>query len=63
MSAGFRAVQWNRAKLVYDGILLAGVVLYIGAYLTLMYWLDPPKDHWRRSIYASALSAPAPSSC
>src|SRR5262249_61384180 len=29
---------------VYDGILLAGVVLYIGAYLPLMYWLDPPKD-------------------
>src|SRR5439155_24813837 len=44
MSAGFRAVQWNRAKLVYDGILLAGVVLYIGAYLALVYWLDPPKD-------------------
>ncbi len=44
MSAGFRAVQWNRAKLVYDGILLAGVALYIGAYLTLVYWLDPPKD-------------------
>ena len=44
MSAGFRAVQWNRTKLVYDGILLAGVVLYIGAYLTLMHWLDPPKD-------------------
>jgi nitrite reductase/ring-hydroxylating ferredoxin subunit/DMSO/TMAO reductase YedYZ heme-binding membrane subunit len=44
MSAGFRAVQWNRAKVVYDGILLAGVALYIGAYLTLAYWLDPPKD-------------------
>src|SRR5258708_35256709 len=44
MSAGFRAVQWNRTKLVYHGILLAGVVLYIGAYLTLVYWLDPPKD-------------------
>src|SRR2546423_12557606 len=44
MSAGFRAVQWNRAKLVYEGILLAAVVLYIGAYLTLVYWLDPPKD-------------------
>ena len=44
MSAGFRAVQWTRTKLVYDGILLGGVVLYIGAYLTLMYWLDPPKD-------------------
>ena len=44
MSAGFRAVQWNRTKLVYDGILLAGVVLYIGGYLTLVYWLDPPQD-------------------
>jgi nitrite reductase/ring-hydroxylating ferredoxin subunit/DMSO/TMAO reductase YedYZ heme-binding membrane subunit len=44
MSAGFRAVQWNRAKLVYDAILLAGVALYIGTYLVLAYWLDPPKD-------------------
>jgi nitrite reductase/ring-hydroxylating ferredoxin subunit/DMSO/TMAO reductase YedYZ heme-binding membrane subunit len=44
MSAGFRAVQWNRAKLVYDAILVAGVVLYIGTYLVLAYWLDPPKD-------------------
>jgi nitrite reductase/ring-hydroxylating ferredoxin subunit/DMSO/TMAO reductase YedYZ heme-binding membrane subunit len=44
MSAGFRAVQWNRAKLVYDAILLVGVALYIGTYLILAYWLDPPKD-------------------
>ncbi len=44
MSAGFRAVQWNRAKLVYDAILLAGVALYIGTYMMLVYWLDPPKD-------------------
>src|SRR6516165_4580107 len=44
MSAGFRAVQWNRAKLVYDGILLASVALYISAYLILAYWLEPPKD-------------------
>jgi DMSO/TMAO reductase YedYZ heme-binding membrane subunit len=44
MSAAFRAVQWNRAKLVYDGILLAGVALYINAYLIVVYWLDPPKD-------------------
>src|SRR5262249_55264272 len=44
MSAGFRAVQWNQAKLVYDSILLASVALYIGSYLTLVYWLDPPKD-------------------
>ena len=44
MSAAFRAVQWNRTKLVYDGILLAGVALYIGAYMILAYWLDPPRD-------------------
>jgi len=44
MSAGFRAVQWNQAKLAYDSILLASVTLYISSYLTLMYWLDPPKD-------------------
>ena len=44
MSAGFRAVQWNRAKLVYDGILLASVALYISGYLILAYWLEPPKD-------------------
>ena len=44
MSAGFRAVQWNRAKFVYDAILLAAVALYIGTYIVLGYWLDPPKD-------------------
>src|SRR5215471_20673950 len=44
MSSAFRAVQWNRTKLVYDGILLAGVALYIGAYMILAYWFDPPKD-------------------
>src|SRR5215831_12805300 len=44
MSAGFRAVQWNRANLVYDSILLASVALYISSYLILAYWLDPPKD-------------------
>ena len=44
MSAAFRAVQWNRAKLVYDAVLVTGVALYISAYLTLAYWLDPPKD-------------------
>jgi hypothetical protein len=49
MSSAFRAVQWNRTKLVYDGILLAGVALYISAYLILAYWLDPPKD-WPAAI-------------
>ena len=31
MSAGFRAEQWNRAKHVYDSILLVSVALYISA--------------------------------
>ena len=44
MSVGFRAVQWNRAKLVYDAILVACVVLYIGGYLLVAHWLEPPKD-------------------
>jgi len=44
MSSGFRAVQWNQTKLVYDGILLVGVTLYIGTYILLSFWHDPPKD-------------------
>ena len=44
MSAGFRAVQWNQAKFVYDAILVAAVALYIGTYILLSVWLDPPKD-------------------
>ena len=44
MSTAFRAVQWNRTKLGYDAILLGGVTLYVGAYLTVVYWVDPPKD-------------------
>ncbi|HVJ54359.1 MAG TPA: Rieske 2Fe-2S domain-containing protein [Aliidongia sp.] len=35
MSAGFRAVQWNRHKLVYDGVLIAGVALYLICFLLL----------------------------
>ena len=45
MSAGFRAVQWNRAKLVYDAILVAGVTLYIAFFIAIgRWWLSPPDD-------------------
>jgi nitrite reductase/ring-hydroxylating ferredoxin subunit/DMSO/TMAO reductase YedYZ heme-binding membrane subunit len=44
MSTGFCAVQWNRTKLVYDGILIAGVALYLGAFLIVGTHLHPPKD-------------------
>src|SRR5687767_11734455 len=43
MSAGFCAVQWNRDKLVYDGILVAAVALYIGTFMAVSYWIEPPK--------------------
>jgi nitrite reductase/ring-hydroxylating ferredoxin subunit/DMSO/TMAO reductase YedYZ heme-binding membrane subunit len=44
MSVGFCAVQWNRDKLVYDGILLAGVALYLATFLLVGTKLHPPKE-------------------
>lgn len=44
MSVGFKAVQWNRDKLIYDAILLAGVALFIGIFIATEAWLHPPKD-------------------
>ena len=29
MSASYRAVNWNRQKLIYDGLLAAGVAVYL----------------------------------
>ena len=45
MSAGFQAVQWNRRKLVYDAILVAGVALFIGTFMTVGALRNPPADH------------------
>ena len=44
MSVGYCAVQWNRTKLVYDAVLLAGVILYIAGFLLVAARTDPPKD-------------------
>ncbi|MDO8533679.1 MAG: ferric reductase-like transmembrane domain-containing protein [Xanthobacteraceae bacterium] len=44
MSVGFQAVQWNRDKIVYDGVLFAGVALYIGAFMIIGSWTAPPKN-------------------
>lgn len=44
MSAGYRAVQWNRRKLIYDGVLLAGVATFIAAFMALGAWSDPPTN-------------------
>ena len=44
MSVGFRAVQWNRDKLIYDGILIVAVSLYITGFAALYWQLHPPKN-------------------
>ncbi len=42
MSVGFRAVQWNRAKLVYDGILVAGTAAFIAAFVAFGAAIEAP---------------------
>jgi nitrite reductase/ring-hydroxylating ferredoxin subunit/DMSO/TMAO reductase YedYZ heme-binding membrane subunit len=44
MSVGFRAVMWNRAKVVYDGVLLGGVALYLGVYVLWGWLVSPPQN-------------------
>ena len=44
MSVGFRAVQWNRTKLIYDGILFAAVAVYIAGFAAIYWRVNPPKD-------------------
>ena len=44
MSAGFKAVQWNRRKLIYDAILLGCVVLFIATFMTIGALRNPPRD-------------------
>ncbi len=33
MSLSYEAVQWNRQKKIYDRLMLAGVVLYLGLFI------------------------------
>jgi nitrite reductase/ring-hydroxylating ferredoxin subunit/DMSO/TMAO reductase YedYZ heme-binding membrane subunit len=56
MSVGFRAVQWNRDKVVYDVILVAAVAVYIAGYAAIHFSLEHPKslpdaiDVWIRAF-------------
>jgi nitrite reductase/ring-hydroxylating ferredoxin subunit/DMSO/TMAO reductase YedYZ heme-binding membrane subunit len=60
MSVGLRAVQWNRDKLVYDGILLAGIALYVTGYMLIAWATEQPKglpdeiDQWIRATGSCA---------
>ena len=55
MSVGFGAVQWNRDKLVYDGILIAAVAAFLAGFVAIHWQLHPPKklpdtiDIWIRA--------------
>lgn len=42
MSTSFQAVQWNRAKYVYDAILLAAVAAYLTGFIWIGAQLHPP---------------------
>ena len=44
MSVGFRAVQWNHAKLVYDGILIVAVAAYIAGFAAIYHELRSEKE-------------------
>jgi nitrite reductase/ring-hydroxylating ferredoxin subunit/DMSO/TMAO reductase YedYZ heme-binding membrane subunit len=44
MSVGFRAVQWNRTKLVYDTIVLVAITLYLSGFITIASSLHPPRN-------------------
>jgi DMSO/TMAO reductase YedYZ heme-binding membrane subunit/nitrite reductase/ring-hydroxylating ferredoxin subunit len=44
MSVRYCAVQWNHAKLRYDAVLLAGIILYVAVFLLVATTIDPPKD-------------------
>ena len=44
MSAGYVAVQWNRNKLIYDVLLLAGVAAYILLFIAVSRALSPDLD-------------------
>jgi nitrite reductase/ring-hydroxylating ferredoxin subunit/DMSO/TMAO reductase YedYZ heme-binding membrane subunit len=44
MSAGFRAVQWNRDKLIYDAVLAAAVALFLAGFAAIAWRLHPPKN-------------------
>lgn len=55
MSAGYRAVLWNRQKIVYDALLVAAVGGYLLSYQYLVPMLDPHAEAWnvRMRAYGS----------
>ncbi len=44
MSVAYRAVQWNRDKVIYDAVVIIAAAAYITAFLVIGTRLAPPKD-------------------
>lgn len=44
MSAGFQAIQWNRAKIVYDVLLAAGAASFLAIHAALSWRQEPPAN-------------------
>src|SRR5262245_46541050 len=44
MSVGFKAVQWNRRKIIYDAVLVSGVALFVGTFIIVGTLRNPPAD-------------------
>lgn len=44
MSVGFKAVQWNRDKYIYDAALVGAVAAFLAAFVSVYWAVRPPKD-------------------
>lgn len=44
MSVGFKAVQWNRDKYIYDAILIGAVAIFMAAFVSIYWVVRPPKN-------------------
>jgi nitrite reductase/ring-hydroxylating ferredoxin subunit/DMSO/TMAO reductase YedYZ heme-binding membrane subunit len=60
VSVGFKAVQWNRDKYIYDAVLVGAVALFLGAFVSIYWFVKPPKnlpdaiDIWVRGLGSCA---------
>jgi DMSO/TMAO reductase YedYZ heme-binding membrane subunit/nitrite reductase/ring-hydroxylating ferredoxin subunit len=44
ISSGFQAVQWNRAKIIYDAVVVACIIACLATFLIIASWMNPPKN-------------------
>ncbi len=59
MSVRYKPVGWNRRKLVYDAVLLAAIMLYVGMFL----WVAPRFQHVTQPLDAWSIRIDAFGTC